>query len=213
VLLETFVDQVGNPTQIAVVIPLGYGLDEEAIRTVSRWKFGELLDRNDRSLLPRSILKRTQRRVVGCPLKLCVPILLKASEHEIYFDLDEHLDRLAIFRRWADEKHPPGLYLYGKVMQSGYGGSQRSREGARALYTESAAQKFGPAIYELAVMHLAGDHFPKELEAGMILMRDAAGWGTRRRSLSWAMRMNTAKAALPIWIGLANISACVWLLV
>jgi len=39
VTLDTVVDEDGNPTQIRVLKSLGYGLDEKAIQSVSRYKF------------------------------------------------------------------------------------------------------------------------------------------------------------------------------
>lgn len=39
VLLSVVIDSTGAPTQIAILRPLGMGLDEAAIAAVSQWKF------------------------------------------------------------------------------------------------------------------------------------------------------------------------------
>ena len=39
VVLGLVVDQHGDPTDIEIISPLGFGLDEESIRTVKRWRF------------------------------------------------------------------------------------------------------------------------------------------------------------------------------
>src|SRR5689334_15445866 len=39
VVLEVTVDERGNPSAISIVSPLGFGLDERARETVSRWAF------------------------------------------------------------------------------------------------------------------------------------------------------------------------------
>lgn len=39
ILLRAIVDKSGKPNHIQIVNPLGYGLDDEAVRTVERWKF------------------------------------------------------------------------------------------------------------------------------------------------------------------------------
>lgn len=38
-LLTTVIDAAGNPTQIAILDPLGMGLDEEAVSALQRWRF------------------------------------------------------------------------------------------------------------------------------------------------------------------------------
>src|SRR5262249_52256085 len=38
-LLTTVIDAAGNPTQIAILDPLGMGLDEEAVAALQRWRF------------------------------------------------------------------------------------------------------------------------------------------------------------------------------
>ncbi len=38
-LLSVVVDETGKPTSIKVIRPLGWGLDEKAIESLSQWKF------------------------------------------------------------------------------------------------------------------------------------------------------------------------------
>ena len=39
VIIGLVVDKVGEPTDVKIISPVGYGLDEKAIESVKTWKF------------------------------------------------------------------------------------------------------------------------------------------------------------------------------
>jgi TonB family protein len=39
VIINLIVDKTGNPTNIRIVSPLGYGLDEKALNSIKKWRF------------------------------------------------------------------------------------------------------------------------------------------------------------------------------
>jgi TonB family protein len=182
VMLQLVVDQQGNPTQIAVISPLGYGLDENAVAAVSRWRF-------------RPATKE------GKPVRVRAQVEVTFRLDGLSFNQKEEKQRTAFnvalaagqtdkitaktldsLRDLASQKYPPGLYLYGRLLEEGRGVPADPEQGFR-LIQESAEQKYGPALYEVAVARLKGEHLDKDPAKGLDLMRSAARLGSRSAQL------------------------------
>jgi len=178
VMLQLVVDEQGRPTEIEVLSPLGYGLDENAILAVTKWRFQpgtkdnkavkvtgqvEVTFRLDNSTaIDKSEKQRAQYNVL-------VRAVQQGKENKSTADS---------LRSLASQKYPPGMYLYGKVLEEGRGVTADPDQGFR-LIQESADKKYGPAIYEVAVERLQGGRLEKDPEKGMDLMRSAAKLGSR----------------------------------
>jgi TonB family protein len=177
-MLQLVVDEQGRPTQIAVLSPLGYGLDEAAIEAVAHWRF-------------------QPGTKDGKPVKVVAQVQVTFRFFNDSFDAKAEKQRSAYnialraiqqgmqtqvmidsLRGLASQKYPPGLYLYGKVLEEGRGVTANPNQGFR-LIQESADKKYGPALYEVATARLEGNRLDKDSAKGMELMRSAAKLGSR----------------------------------
>jgi TonB family protein len=178
VMLQLVVDEQGMPTQISVLSPLGYGLDEAAIEAVTHWRFqpgtkdGKPVKvqarvettfrfRNE-SFDPRVEKQRTAYNVA-------LGAVQQGKQTKATIDS---------LRNLASQKYPPGMYMYGKVLEDGRGVTADPEQGFRFIQ-ESADKKYGPAIYEIAAERLKGGRLDKDPAKGLELMRSAAKLGSR----------------------------------
>ena len=176
-MLGLVVDSQGRPTNISVLSPLGYGLDEEAIKAASKWRF----------------LPGTKN---GKPVDVEAQIEVTFRLQGIAFDDKTEKHRTAFnvaliairqnkittatldpVRKLVAEKYGPGLYLYAKLIQEGKADPADPKQYFE-LIQESAAQRYGPAMYEVAMAEIQGDQLPKDTAKGMELMHSAAGLGS-----------------------------------
>jgi TonB family protein len=178
VMLQLFVDEQGRATEITVLSPLGYGLDEAAVEAVAHWRFQP----GAKDGKPMKVLAQVQVTFQF----LNESFDAKAEKQRSAFNVALHAVQqgepskliLKSLQNLASEKYPPGLYLYGKVLQEGRGVTADPDQGFR-LIQESADKKYGPALYEVAEARLQGSHLDKDRANGMELMRSAAKLGSR----------------------------------
>ena len=176
VLMQLVVDEQGRAAQIEILRPLGYGLDENAIKAVSQWRW---------------------RPGTKDDVPVKVPATIEVNFHGIAFDPKSAKQRtdynvalhsvqagnpnelaLKSMKHLASEKFAPGMYLYGIVLEEGRGVSADPNQGFH-LIQQSADKKYGPALYEVAVARLQGKNLDKDVDKGMELMHDAAKLGSQ----------------------------------
>ena len=111
---------------------------------------------------PKTIKQRTDYNVVLHAVQAGTPdeIVLKSIKH------------------LASEKFPPGMYLYGIVLEEGRGVTADPNQGFH-LIQQSADKSYGPALYEVALARLQGKHVEKDPDKGMELMQMAAKLGSQ----------------------------------
>ncbi|GEM_PF-1677191 len=179
VVLEVVVDAQGDPARISVVSPLGFGLDERAIQAVSRWKF----EPGTRDGRPVSTVI-----TVEVNFRLFRHRFDEASEaRRTAFNLAvDEIQRnrrtpqtLAAIRGLAQQKYPPAMYLYAKMLESG-DGFERDAETAFRLIVEAADRHYPAAMYEVGRMRMEGRRLEKDPERGLELVRNAAVLRDRR---------------------------------
>lgn len=177
VVLQVLIDERGFPAQIAVLSPLGYGMDEAAIDAVSKWRYQPTLQN-------------------GKPLAVTTQITINFSLEGVSFDKIQEKQRTAYnvalsaikqkkidkktvdsLRDLAAQKFAPGMYLYGTVLEQGRGVDKDPEQGFR-LIQASAEQRYGPALYEVALANLTGDRLPKDPAKGLESMQNAAKLGS-----------------------------------
>jgi TonB family protein len=181
VLLEFVVTMDGMPSEIRVLSPLGFGLDEAAIRTLEKWRFQPGI-KDGKAVAVRATLEVNFRLAPG----------------EIFFDPNEERRRtrhnVAIQRlressaareksieelaKLAKEKYLPSMILYAEMLRDGKASSTTLR--AEDLIEAGAKKKFGPALYWKAfdLIEKANDS-----TNGLKLMRDAAYRGAPQAQL------------------------------
>ena len=179
VVIELVVDTRGKPTNIAVLSPLGYGLDERAQEAIEKWTF-----------IPGS--------KDGKPVKVLATIEVNFRFENMRFDTkNEHrrtqfnvavstLNRndpkraegaVKSLQDLARQKFPPAMYALGKFERSGQFVNRDPVEGL-ALISKAAEKNYGPALYELGAVYYHGNGMPPDSEKGLKLLRDAAVLGS-----------------------------------
>ncbi|MDP8980527.1 MAG: TonB family protein [Acidobacteriota bacterium] len=179
VVYELIIDELGRPTKLSVLSPLGFGLDERAQSAIEQWKFAPA----------------TQN---GKPVKFLATIEVNFRFLESWFDEKAERNRTAFnlvirdlksqdakhaeqalktVKNLAKEKFPPAMCVLGKMHVSGDLVAKDPDQGL-ALIRKAADKNYGPALYELGVMYLDGNPLPRDSEKGLRLLRDAAVLGS-----------------------------------
>lgn len=181
VVLRLIVNKDGRPTDVTVISPLGFGLDERAVDTVKTWTF-----------------------VPGQKNGQAVPILAHVEVNfrflEEWFDQTQEDRRTAFnvavstlnnpkaseqsrelavkrIRELAEKRFPAAQYLLGQWQIEGKYGLSGKSAGLQLL--EQAAKKdYGPAIYELALRRIQGTDLPRDPDLGMAEMQQASILGS-----------------------------------
>lgn len=178
VVLQIVVDEQGRATNIEVLSPLGYGLDESAIATVAQWRFQP----GTKNGKPVKVLAQ-----VEVTFRLGTNVYNeKLEKQRTTFNLALHAVQqrkvtpgtIKSLSDLTSQKYAPGIYLYGKVMEEGLGVAADAEQGFR-LIEESADRKYGPAMYEVALARLKGDRLDKDPAKGIDMMQSAAKFGSR----------------------------------
>jgi TPR repeat protein len=86
---------------------------------------------------------------------------------------------LEVVRKLAQQKYPPAMYLYGKLLEAGEGVAQ-DREAALHLIFEAAEKSYPSAMFDIGRMMMEGRRVRKNPDKGLELVRNAAILGNRR---------------------------------
>jgi TonB family protein len=173
VVLEVVVDEHGAPTRIATVSPIGFGLDDRAREAVSQWVF-------------------RPGRKDGKPVKTITTVTVdfrlfhrtfdptaderRTSYNLVVEEIQSHRrsqKTLETIQSLAQQKYPPAMYLYAKMLEAG-DGFPRDPEQALRLIVEAAGKNFAAAMYEKGRMLLEGRRLPQDPGKGLELVRNAA---------------------------------------
>jgi TonB family protein len=178
VVLQVIIDQNGVPTQITVLSPLGFGLDEAAATAIAQWRYA-----------PTTMDKKPVSVVTQITVNFSLTnadFNAKVEKQRTDFNVALHAVQkgapnsviVKSLQNLASAKYPAGMYLYGKILEDGRGVTADADQGFR-LIQESADKKYGPAMYEIAVERLQGGRLDKDPAKGMELMRSAGRLGSR----------------------------------
>lgn len=178
-LLEVVVDQDGNPERISVLSSLGFGLDERAIQAVSQWRF-------------------EPGTKAGKPVKTIATVEVNFRLFHHWFDPTNEERRTAFnlavdeiqrsmrttqtlqtIHNLAQQKYPPAMYLYAKMLEAG-DGFPRDPDAAFRLIVEAADRHYPGAMYEVGRMLMDGRKLAPDPERGLELVRNAAVLRNRR---------------------------------
>ncbi len=179
VLLEVAVDETGKPSDVSVLSPIGFGLDSRAVDAVRQWSFRPAISR-------------------GVPVKGSITVEVKfrifhrrfdpaAEDRRNSFNLAvdaiqrKHptAETFDTIRKLAQQKYPPAMYLYGKLLEAGDGVPQ-DRDQAFHLIIDAAKESYPSAMFDTGRMMMEGRRLAKDPERGLELVRNAAILGNRR---------------------------------
>jgi TonB family protein len=178
VVLEVVVDERGMPTHISILSPLGFGLDENAIAALQKWRFEPgTKDGHAVKILASvevnfrfantSFDNRAQERRTR--FNLALADLKRGPEA----DRDQGLEAV---NKLSAQKYPAAMALYGELLLRGKLVRQDVERG-RALLSAAAASHDGGAMYALGMLYWHGDGVPQDREKALPLLRDAAVLG------------------------------------
>jgi TonB family protein len=173
VVLEVVVDEHGSPARISTISPIGFGLDDRAREAVSQWVFkpGRKDGNAVKTITTVTVDFRLFHRVFDPTADQ-----RRTSYNLVVEEIQAHRrtgKTLETIQSLAQQKYPPAMYLYAKMLEAG-DGFQRDPEQALRLIVEAAEKNFAAAMYEEGRMLLEGRRLPKDPEKGLELVRNAA---------------------------------------
>jgi TonB family protein len=172
-VLEVVVDESGSPARISTISPIGFGLDDRAQEAVSQWVFkpGKKDGKPVKTVTTVTVDFRIFHRVFDPAAEE-----RRTSYNLVVEEIQTHrrTDRtLETIQNLAQQKYPPAMYLYAKMLEAGDGFS-RDPDQALRLIVEAAQKNFAAAMYEEGRMLLEGRRLPQDPDKGLELVRNAA---------------------------------------
>ncbi len=177
VVLALVVDEKGLPTEIRVIRPLGYGLDERAVDAVNQWRFEPARKDGMPMKFPANMevnfglfgndsdSREENRKQYNSAVEF---LKGDASKRELALD---------ILQKLVKKSYPPAVYAYGRLLGDGKE-VPLNLEMSRELIGRAARAKYGPAMYSVASEYLKAKDDSKRREEGQGMMREAARFGS-----------------------------------
>ena len=179
VVFQVVVNEKGRLTDISVISPLGFGLDEQALAGIEKWEFAPGMKN-------------------GKPVKILATIEVNFRFPDIWFD--EKLERqrtnfnealqgmkrndpkivehaVKSMQELADQKFPAAMYVVGIWKIKGEHLPANATDGL-SLIQKAAAKNYGPALYEVAIREIDGRDLPQDAANGLDRMRKSATLGS-----------------------------------
>jgi len=172
VALEVAVDEEGRPGDVSVLSSLGFGLDERAVQAVSQWSF----ERGQPGITRVEVNFRLFHHWFNAaPEERRTSFNLAVDSIQRQHQTGQTLETI---RNLAQQKYPPAMYIYAKMVQAG-DDFPRNPELAFLLIQEAAEKHYPPAMYEIGCMMMQGRRITQDVEQGLELVRNAAVLGSR----------------------------------
>lgn len=181
VVLELVVDEKGRATEIKVISPLGYGLDEEAEKAVKKWEFAPGMKGGH----PVNIIATVEVNFRFTNTDFDEKIERRRTSYNMALhQLSSSTATAASVERavktiqdLSGEKFPPAMHLLGRWEANG---EHVAKDPAAALdlFQKAASKNYGPALYEIGMRHIEGSELPKDQNKGIEEIRQAAMLGS-----------------------------------
>jgi TonB family protein len=179
VVFEVVVNELGGISNVSVLSPLGFGLDEKAQEAIVRWRFEP--GRKDGKPVAVLATIEVNFRLGGQNFDS------KAEDRRMRFNValaglrgqDPVAKKKAIetLDQLAKQNFPPAMYVLGKLLEAG-DGIARDPERADLLIRKAADKRHGPALFDAGLAYCEGKRMPKDAEKGMRMIRDASMLGS-----------------------------------
>jgi TonB family protein len=181
VVFQLVVNEKGRATDITLLSPLGYGLDERAQAAIETWEFAP----GTRG---------------GKPVKILATVDVNFRFPQVWFDAKAERQRTLFnialhslnranataaavagavkdMQELSRQKFPPAMCALGLMEANGDRVAADPQDGL-ALIQKAAAKNYGPALYEIALRRMEGRDLEKDVEKGLEEMRQAATLGS-----------------------------------
>lgn len=182
ILFQIVIDELGFPTDIVVLSPLGFGLDEKALEAVSQWRF-EPASRNgkpvkcfaqvevnfhlgDQSFDVKAEEQRTRYNA----------IITRLSQQKDGTPSDADIKAM---QKLANQKMPAAEFALGRWELDGKF-LPKNLEAGLASIQKAADKKYGPALYFVGDCYRQGNLLPKDPAKGLSLIQNAARLGSNK---------------------------------
>ncbi|MBZ2180242.1 MAG: TonB family protein [Acidobacteriota bacterium] len=183
VMIQMVVNEQGHSTDLQVIGPLGFGLDEEALAAVARWKFKP----GSKDGVPRPVLVTVQvnfslqgmqfdwkaERVRSQYNSAFLRISQKGTPPDV---LEKEVQTM---RQLSRDGFGPAIYREGVWLINGEHGPQDAAAGLR-LIQQAAAKRYSAALFDVALRKMDGRGLDQDTAAGMKMMHEAAAVGNRQ---------------------------------
>jgi TonB family protein len=198
VLLDVIVDEHGRATNISVISPLGFGLDERAQAAIEKWVF-QPGEKDGRPVKIQATIE-VKFRFLDSNFDFRIEER-RTSFNAILQSLRRHdgtpsVHQLQTIEKLCQKNYPPALYLKSVLMDQGKLPSNDAAESLRLL-TKAAEKHYGPAMYEIGRKYVAGKELPKDVQKGLAMMRDAAVLGSTAAQHSLGSRYQVGDEVPP----------------
>lgn len=174
-ILEIIVNEKGIPGKVLVLSPMGFGLDERAVRAVEQWRFEP--GRKDGQPVPILANVEVNFRLAGEFLDR------KAEDQRTKFNLAlrglasqqpaQREKSIKVMTDLSQAKFPPAMYVHATLLEKGEGMARDSRQ-AEELIQKAASKNYGPALFAVGFARLKNAGQPAEKDAALRLINDAS---------------------------------------
>ena len=160
VLVEVSVDEAGKPVDVSVVSPIGFGLDQRAMDAVRQWTFqpGTRNGAPVRSVATVEVKFRIFHRrfdPAAEERRLSFNLAVDAIQRKRLTREAPDAATLETVGKLAQQKYPPAMYLYAKLLEAGEGLAP-DREAALHLIAEAAEKGYPSAMFDIGRMMMEG---------------------------------------------------------
>lgn len=180
-ILELVVNEKGRASDITVISPLGFGLDERAVAAVKTWEF-------------KPGMKD------GRPVKILATVEVNFRFPDLWFDEKAERRRTSFnialqtlnqanastkgteravksIQELCRQKFPPAMYTVG-IWETRGEHVPKNQEDGLTLIQKAADKDYGPALYEVAARRIDGRDLPRDVAKGLEEMRQASILGS-----------------------------------
>lgn len=194
VLLQVAIDEKGVPSEILVVSPLGFGLDDSAIKAVKQWRF-QPATRDGEPVIGVSYVE-INFRLEGANFdrnlerrRTIYNQVLAAADNKAVMQPERALELL---QKLVKENYAPAMHLMARLYRDGQWVVQNP-EKALSLVQQAAGKDYGPAVYQVGRMLMAGDQLRQDPDTGLKMVHKAAHLGSVQAQLYLAIAYEAGK--------------------
>ncbi|MBN9663168.1 MAG: TonB family protein [Acidobacteria bacterium] len=178
-MLEIIVSEKGIPGSIQVLSPMGFGLDERAVRAVEQWRF----EPGRKEGQPVPVLANVEvnfrlsgeffdRKAEGQRTKFNLALRGLASAQ-----LAQRAKSIKAMTDLSQARFPPAMYVHATLLERGDGMDRNSAQ-AEELIRKAASKNYGPALYAVGFARLKNARQPAEKAEALRMINDASILGT-----------------------------------
>jgi TonB family protein len=195
VVVQVVVDERGKPSDVTVLSPLGFGLDERAGAAIEKSQFTPA-KKNGKPIKALATIEKTFRfpghwfdeRAEGRRTRFNLALQGLRSH-----DPTRTEPALRVMQDLARQEYPAAMDVMGRMLNAGQYVEKDPEQGAR-LIMKAAEMNYAPAVFDLGILYLDGENVARDPEHGLMLIHDAALMGSLPAQYFLAQRYEAGNA-------------------